>query len=1548
MRYSARALVFFMCLLMLIPFSALAVSAANSTSQNDLYRELTTYYSEYNLKTDDYADSGAGRNTASQIQEYVTKIGYMQSAPEDELLLVYNQGRAIGPLAWIYYTHEEVTFAPDSYPSERPEEPSDALRYDVYIEFLTQKGIIDSVSADNVSFFTDTGAGTVTECYTKMLRAVYKARLELLKLNKSEYADDINDIILSSINTVNTLQYETEDGEKFLSEYDYTYKTVMNRISWRSLNDTFPVIFSMMYPDESYAQYAALATFRNTLETKKPLYVRDGDAILPSEYNIALNSLVYDALTNEGGSGLIDSLMSGASYREAYLDSLISTVSAAKVNSESAEHEAYGTLLELEALFGNYKYDLCLSDAKDSVTSYYTSLMELNSDVYTASEKETLQGILLQYTRSGGIIDGITNDTEFSQNTDLRVAQAKLRADIFDHYISTLRAIDGYISDNSADDLRTEAASIYTSADTEIANGVIRDIDSAKHSLDDQKYEAEARRFEKDHVGVVLDKDISELSGDELDAYKQTLALAIEASEELSIFASQKLEARDTPLLSYIGEQYKRLIKKQLSDILSKTDASENLDITSIRGDSMSSLYSLVNGISLTDGERFVLADLVESSEALISKAHAINNVLSHYTENIERDSAHEFSSYGAPFKSELIEECALCAQGIISGNQTEEASIAMLDRTEALAQIDRAASAAPSAQGVSVILNSAADSLELLTEPSEIEDYADDAVFRIQNLIQADRLEDSVEALKAKISGAESLTEAQRNAYTESAGALSSYISALRGMTDEDTQKDIAIETVSEFSLGFSAIEDVVDAIQAAASSAHSARSEALSSIEALASIDPTTKDLSWKDSFISDVEDAYRALLNKLAITAEPQEAVDALGAFESEISDILGNASAKDLSNAKENAKIYLKEQASIAQNALSKHEYLSDGDKQSVIDEISSALANGASAIDLSTNTAQVGQRKKSYAELIEKASNGADAKNKDACLLTVLSFLKSCYEPDHYSKERKEQIENIIEQYTSDKLASASTVTEYEALRAEAIKEISLIPNILGEAQSAADKALTEAYEKLLARKISYSEKNLSRIKEIYEHTVSEIYALVSISDAPQINKLCAERTALMQSVPFDRLYTDNTVIGGTSGASGISSPEEYKPLRDGYSASVYSEGGIPSDAYLSVICASSEGIAEQIIQAAKDKDVWLSGNTLLSKNILKLLKDCHVSAALSISLGTEPSAGTDSYRVSVLLPENINTDNIIGVVFIRDDGSIEFYEVACEELLISFTVSHFSDYYIVSENTKSLLPWIIVLSIIILCEIAAVALLYIRRRRKQTETDGDIYSLALSPALPIFALTKYTPVGGAGIIIALSCIAAILGACIVYLALPHKRPSYSDNECDEDEIDIDELISDMDIECAVLESIDSEPLGCLPEPVQAVTAEEANILMSDEEAELSADEDYYDPETYVGSKRAQINIDTISESFSEGDTVTLNSLKAMRLVSNNVGHVKILARGTLDKPLTIVAQDFSSAAVKMILLTGGKAIITEPSPERRSYRRVYQNKNILR
>lgn len=102
---------------------------------------------------------------------------------------------------------------------------------------------------------------------------------------------------------------------------------------------------------------------------------------------------------------------------------------------------------------------------------------------------------------------------------------------------------------------------------------------------------------------------------------------------------------------------------------------------------------------------------------------------------------------------------------------------------------------------------------------------------------------------------------------------------------------------------------------------------------------------------------------------------------------------------------------------------------------------------------------------------------------------------------------------------------------------------------------------------------------------------------------------------------------------------------------------------------------------------------------------------------------------------------------------------------------------------------------------------------------------------------------------------------------------------------------------------------------------ESITVSKADEVMSDEKAEASIEEVEINKHK-EGSKKI-INIDTLSEHYSNGDEVTLDSLIEKGLVPSKVGRIKVLARGELNKKLHVVANEYSLQAIKMIVLVGG-------------------------
>ena len=133
---------------------------------------------------------------------------------------------------------------------------------------------------------------------------------------------------------------------------------------------------------------------------------------------------------------------------------------------------------------------------------------------------------------------------------------------------------------------------------------------------------------------------------------------------------------------------------------------------------------------------------------------------------------------------------------------------------------------------------------------------------------------------------------------------------------------------------------------------------------------------------------------------------------------------------------------------------------------------------------------------------------------------------------------------------------------------------------------------------------------------------------------------------------------------------------------------------------------------------------------------------------------------------------------------------------------------------------------------------------------------------------------------------------------------------------------VSEIEPETESEPEAVEEPEPEPL---PDPAveHRVSVAVAEQLMTDEEALVLAAE--------AGSDRQRqtiVNIDTLGEYFADGERVTIDEMRErIPFFDQKATSVKVLARGVLNKTLEVEADDFSLAAVKMILLLGGKAYV---------------------
>ncbi|MDE5896855.1 MAG: uL15 family ribosomal protein [Clostridia bacterium] len=114
---------------------------------------------------------------------------------------------------------------------------------------------------------------------------------------------------------------------------------------------------------------------------------------------------------------------------------------------------------------------------------------------------------------------------------------------------------------------------------------------------------------------------------------------------------------------------------------------------------------------------------------------------------------------------------------------------------------------------------------------------------------------------------------------------------------------------------------------------------------------------------------------------------------------------------------------------------------------------------------------------------------------------------------------------------------------------------------------------------------------------------------------------------------------------------------------------------------------------------------------------------------------------------------------------------------------------------------------------------------------------------------------------------------------------------------------------------------DYESYEEIEEREEGVSVAEAEREMRDDEAEKLVRES---GNVSMRGKQTIVNVDTLGEYFSDGETVTLDDMKErIPFLNKSATYVKVLARGRLSKALVVEADDFSLAAVKMIALAGG-------------------------
>ena len=537
-----------------------------------------------------------------------------------------------------------------------------------------------------------------------------------------------------------------------------------------------------------------------------------------------------------------------------------------------------------------------------------------------------------------------------------------------------------------------------------------------------------------------------------------------------------------------------------------------------------------------------------------------------------------------------------------------------------------------------------------------------------------------------------------------------------------------------------------------------------------------------------------------------------------------------------------------------------------------------------------------------------------------------------YDQQNYSVENYNRI-SAIKSEAAAALASAQSISECNKILEDAKERIELINDLLDDAIETAIGAIEKQAELYRSRANLYSAAALSRLDQIAKDAKAKIRSYVTVAHIPDVEREAALALRELSQVKCDYLTTlpDSTVVL----QSGAAYPDGYD-LSHGYWGVLHSQNSLSSDAELSILPATVKdlrAVEKAIRKAAKRGELEVFGGTP-SEAVAKELRHAKVALALDISL-PDVELLAQSAELKLLLSKEYSREKILGIAFLDSDNNVEFYNVSQDNSLISFAPTHFSNYYIVMENTINLMPLIIFLTLLITLEFILLIFILILRFNRKRKENNEMLPMLRSCFLPLtsFSLTQIKPSGALTTAVLLSVAALALGCAVAMLARLELR-EYRESKH----------------KTPVRSAPPTQPLlrastyTALPEKKAALKAAEAPEedsyfvdtavavdeypTMPDEDLEQLFGEDGEDAYTCFGKARhkAEINLDVIEEKFEDGDLVTLDALKRKKLVPKRTDYVKILARGALTKPLIVEATDFSRAAEEMLTALGGEAI----------------------
>ncbi len=325
------------------------------------------------------------------------------------------------------------------------------------------------------------------------------------------------------------------------------------------------------------------------------------------------------------------------------------------------------------------------------------------------------------------------------------------------------------------------------------------------------------------------------------------------------------------------------------------------------------------------------------------------------------------------------------------------------------------------------------------------------------------------------------------------------------------------------------------------------------------------------------------------------------------------------------------------------------------------------------------------------------------------------------------------IQNAIKEANNLAKPSATFYQELEGIYNRVLAEIEF-----ARTQDGKIAQLKQLYNALLATD-AYTESARQMLKLIYENAYAEIAA--SVTEGAVV-KAYENACAQMYLVKISYLYGENIKL---ESLLGLSQDVKLSVLR------------------LTDFASWSEAIAKSV----QNGNVTCYGEEQALKELLEALQTQDVLAAYTMRLTDENgtlSVFEGQFKITLLLPDELKgVDGLRVAFFNHQTGTIELLPTESDGTYLYFTCNRIADFVIFGDSTVDLTALCVMLSVTLLCQLIAIAVLLVRRAKYAKSARSYAF-------LPVVALTvRFAPAGSLSLALILSGLVILLQLLLMYL-----------------------------------------------------------------------------------------------------------------------------------------------------------------------------------